>query len=124
MEWEERWAAEYRAQQLLRSWLSPEQREQYDEHASFEVVGCDTGRRYRISKGDVFNIEELDEQGGQVCTMCVTADGIPTGDVNLAQKIALETFESRVLAVANRTRGTVWPTEQSSTRQRWLWLGS
>jgi hypothetical protein len=103
---------------LIRSWLSPEQRRQYDEQESFDVVGGDTGRRCRIHKGDVFNIRELDHRGMQIGSLCVAADGVPTGDVNLAQKIALETFENRVLAVANRTCGVVWPTEQSSARRR------
>lgn len=102
----ERWAAEERAQELLRSWLSPEQRRQYDERRSFEVVG---NHSYRICKGDIFNIQELDDHGIQVSALCVTADRIAMGDINLAQKIALETFENRVLAIANRTCGIVWP---------------
>jgi hypothetical protein len=114
----ERWAAEQRAQDLLRSWLSPDQRRQYDEQESFDVVGGDTGRRYRIHKGIIFNIQELDDRGVQISSLCVAADRIPTGDINLAQKIALETFENGVLAVANRTCGIVWPTEQSSARRR------
>jgi hypothetical protein len=115
---DERWAAEQRAQVLLRSWLSPEQRRQYDERESFEVIGGDTGKRYRICKGDVFNIQELDERGNEIGALCVTACGVATGDINLAQKIASETFENKVLAIANRTRGVVWPTEQSAMRQR------
>lgn len=35
--------------------------------------------------------------------MCVA-----TGDVNLAQKIALEAFEKEALATANRSRGPAW----------------
>jgi hypothetical protein len=101
----ERWAAELRAQVLLRSWLSPEQRRQYDERGSFEVIGGDTGRRYLICKGEVFNIQELDDRGNEICALCVTAASVATGDINLAQKIALETFENKVLAIANRTRG-------------------
>jgi hypothetical protein len=49
----ERLAADVRGQELLRSWLSPEQRRQYDQRGSFEVVGSDTGKRYRICKGDI-----------------------------------------------------------------------
>jgi hypothetical protein len=40
-----------RAQELLRSWLSLGQREQYDARGFFEVVGSDTGKRYRIYRG-------------------------------------------------------------------------
>jgi hypothetical protein len=102
-------AAEERAEELLRSWLSPVQRGQYDARACFEVVGSDTGKRYRICKGRVYNIQELDAYGLQVRAWCFIADGIATGDVNLAQKIALEAFEAEILAVANRSEGSVWP---------------
>jgi hypothetical protein len=50
--------------------------------------------------------------------LCLTAEGLATGDIILAQKIALETFELQVLAVANRTGPSVWPMERSSAR-RW-----
>jgi hypothetical protein len=103
------WAAEHRAHELLRSWLSPEQREQYDACGCFEVVGSDSGRRYRIYPGHAFNIEELDAQGGEARAWCFTAEGVATGDVNLAQKIALETFERKALAIANgRSSGSTW----------------
>jgi hypothetical protein len=64
----------------------------YDERGSFEVIGAYTGKRYRICKGDIFNIQELDDHGIQVGALCVTAEGVATGDINLAQTIALETF--------------------------------
>src|SRR5436305_1044143 len=32
---------------LLREWLSPAQQAQFDAFRHFDVVGCDTGRRYR-----------------------------------------------------------------------------
>ena len=104
-----RLAAEVRGRELLRSWLSPEQRRQYDRRGSFEVVGSDTGKRYRIRKGDIFNVEELDDRGVQMRAWCVTANGVPIGDINLAQKIALEAFESEVLRIADRSSGTIWP---------------
>jgi hypothetical protein len=105
---EDRWGAEERAQDLLRSWLSLGQREQYDAGGCFEVVGSDTGRRYRIYRGTVFNIQELDAEGWEARAWCFTVDGVAIGDVNLAQKIALETFESKALAIANRSSGTTW----------------
>jgi hypothetical protein len=112
------WVAERRAQEFLRSWLSPEQRRQYDARRNFEVVGSDTGKRYRICKGSVFNIQELDTEGQQVRALCFTAEGVATGDVNLAQKIALETFESKVLAIANRSSGTTWHEIEPQIEQR------
>jgi hypothetical protein len=41
---------------LLREWLSPMQRAQFDATKYFDVVGCDTGRRYRIHYGRVTNV--------------------------------------------------------------------
>jgi hypothetical protein len=85
------------------------QRGQYDAQACFEAVGSGTGKRYRIWKGRVFNIQELDAYGLQVRAWCFMADGIATGDVNLTQKIALEAFETKIFAIANRSEGAVWP---------------
>jgi hypothetical protein len=82
------------------------------------VVGSDSGKRYRISKGRVFNVQELDPCVVQVRSWCFMADGIATGDVNLAQKIALEAFETKVLAVANRSEGSVRPAAACPQRQR------
>jgi hypothetical protein len=82
------WKVEERAQALLRSWLSPDQRSQYDACGNFEVVGCDTGKRYRVYRGGAFNVQELDAQGLETRSWCFTAEGVPVGDTNLAQKIA------------------------------------
>jgi hypothetical protein len=88
---------------LLREWLSPMQREQFDASKSFDVVGCDSGRRYRIHYGRVTNVHEIDDAGQPVTGWCFVPSGhLVTGDVMLAQKIALETNERATLAVANR----------------------
>lgn len=42
---------EGRSLQLLREWLSPAQREQFARKGYFEVVGSDSGIRYRIHAG-------------------------------------------------------------------------
>ena len=39
---------EARGVDLLREWLSPEQRAQFDAKRYFDVIGCDSGKRYRI----------------------------------------------------------------------------
>ncbi len=39
---------EGRSLRLLRQWLSPAQREQFARKGYFEVVGSDSGKRYRI----------------------------------------------------------------------------
>jgi hypothetical protein len=93
---------EARGLRLLRDWLSPHQREQFDTKGYFDVVGCDTGRRYRIHYGTTTNVHEIDETGRPRAGWCFVPIGyLVAGDVMLAQKIALETCESRALAVAN-----------------------
>jgi hypothetical protein len=101
--------SERKALALLRSWLSPEQAQQYDSRKHFEVIGSDTGTRYRIRHGHMINIDQLDSAGNKVCAWCFVPGGnLAAGDCMLAQKIALETFETRVLAIANRSEGNVW----------------
>jgi hypothetical protein len=97
--------SELRGRQLLREWLSPEQRAQYDAHSYFEVKGCHTGNRYRIRHGMGTNAYELDDAGRPRAGWCfVPKDYLVAGDVMLAQKIALETDERGALAVANNFR--------------------
>jgi hypothetical protein len=96
-------AREERGIDLPREWLSPTQRAQFDASKSFDVIGCDSGRRYRILYGKVTNIHEIDDTGRAVMGWCfVPSDHLVTGDVMLAQKIALETNERATLTVANR----------------------
>jgi len=88
---------------LLRQWLSPEQQAQFASSKYFEVVGCDSGRRYRIRHGTGTNVHEVDDAGRPVVGWCFVPSGhLVAGDVMLAQKIALETNERAALAVANR----------------------
>jgi hypothetical protein len=95
--------AQQKALALLRLWLSPEQAALYDSEEHFDVVGSDTGTRYRIRHGQMMNIDQLDSAGNRVCQWCFAPEGeLASGDCMLAQKIALETFETKVLAIANR----------------------
>jgi hypothetical protein len=92
-----------RALRLLRDWLTPAQWNQLEALGYFEVVGCDTGKRYRIYRGRMTNIYEIDDLGCLREGWCFVPFGfLAAGDVMLAQKIALETSESAALAVANR----------------------
>ena len=94
---------EARGLRLLKDWLSPEQRAQFDAGRYFDVIGCDSGKRYRIRYGTVSNVRELDETGRPKFGWCFVPEGsLVAGDVMLAQKIALETREFSALAVANR----------------------
>jgi hypothetical protein len=86
---------------LLRSWLTPEQDGQWSRDNEFEVVGCDTGNRYRITNGTTMNVVELDKDGRSVKRWCFT----PVGPILLlAQKIALETKENYARSLANSQR--------------------
>jgi hypothetical protein len=88
---------------LLKEWLSPEQLAQYDAKSYFDVTGCHSGKRYRISHGTSMNIHEIDGIGRPRFGWCFVPKGyLVAGDVMLAQKIALETDERGALAVANK----------------------
>jgi hypothetical protein len=52
-----------RSLSLLIRWLSRDQLNQFETKGCFEVLGCDTGRRYRISSGAAMNVIELNESG-------------------------------------------------------------
>jgi hypothetical protein len=96
--------AEERGIALLRSWLTPEQDRQWAVRRYFEVVGCDSGTRYRITRGTVMNIHQLNPEGRKVAEWCFAPEGdVVTGDILLAQKIALETMEGKALTIANRS---------------------
>ncbi|WGD56528.1 hypothetical protein QA641_09700 [Bradyrhizobium sp. CB1650] len=96
--------SEARGLRLMRGWLSPDQREQFDDSGYFDVVGCESGKRYRIYHGMVPpNVYEIDDAGGLKMGLCFVPLGrLVAGDIILAQKIALETDEHSALKVANR----------------------
>ena len=48
---------------LLTDNLSPAQRDQLEVFNYFDVIGGDTGTRYRIRFGTLMNVEELDSSG-------------------------------------------------------------
>lgn len=94
---------EARGLRLLREWLSPEQLAQYDAHSYFDVIGCDSGKRYRIQQGTSMNIHEIDGAGHPRVGWCFVPNGyLVAGDVMLAQKIAMETDERGALTVAKQ----------------------
>jgi len=98
-----------RGLRLLRTWLSPPQFEQFNAKGHFDVIGCATGRRYRIHHGISMNVHELDDAGHPKIGWCFVPQGyLVAGDVMLAQKIALETSEIRALSVANNFAPNDW----------------
>ena len=66
---------EERSLQLLRSWLSAKQAQQWDALNEFEVVGSHTGTRYRIRRGKTMNVHELDRAGNIVAHWCFAPQG-------------------------------------------------
>jgi len=94
---------EARGLTLLREWLSPAQRAQYQAKGYFEVIGCHSGKRYRIHYGTSMNVHEIDDGGRPRAGLCFVPNiYLVAGDVMLAQKIALETDELGALAVAKQ----------------------
>jgi hypothetical protein len=88
---------------LLRRCLSSEQLKQFAAGGYFEVTGGDSRKRYRIHAGTSVNVCEVDEKGRRQVGLCFMPIGsLPLGDVMLAQKIALESCEREVRAIANR----------------------
>jgi len=86
----------------VREWLSPEQRAQFDAKRYFDVIGCDSRKRYRIHYGDTTNVHEIGDDDLPSVGWCFRPEGqLVASDVMLAQKIALDTYEYSALAVAN-----------------------
>lgn len=91
---------------LLQGWLTPEQRLQFDRKGYFEVLGSDTGTRYRIRRGTSANVREVDASGRLGMGWCFVPVGeLVEPDVMLVQKIALETSELETLAIAKNFYG-------------------
>lgn len=95
--------AQVRGLQLLKENLTPEQLASYEKNKHFDVKGGETGKTYRIRHGRQMNITELDAKGNRVCGWCFLPQGaLVSGDCMLAQKTALELFETEALGIANR----------------------
>ncbi len=100
-------ASEERGIQLLKRNLSLAQLKQYENRRYFDVIGGVSGQRYRIRHGRLRNVDLVDKDDRPSSTLCFMPEGeLAIGDVMLAQKIALELYESQALMVANRT--AVW----------------
>jgi hypothetical protein len=99
---EDRRTIEARGMELLRSHLSPIQRDQFSAVGCFEVTGSDTGCRYLIRNTTSINVEQLGNDGQCVRKWCFIPEGsLVQGDVLLAQKFALECFEGEALKHAH-----------------------
>lgn len=79
----------------MREWLSPEQRAQLNAKRYFDVISCDSGKRYRIYYGAPTNVHEIGDDDLPSVGWCFMPVGsLVVGDVMLAQKIALETYDT------------------------------
>jgi hypothetical protein len=96
-----RWQSESRAESLLLRTLSPTLRSQYLCTREFTVV-APSGRRYLITRGIKGNVYELDEEDRRLRRYCIHPEGVPPGDVMMAQMLMLLTDEDsfRRIAVA------------------------
>jgi len=96
--------ARQRGLKLLEANLTPDQLKQFLATRRFDVVGGVTGRTYRIRMAaGPMHVQELDSRGHCVRRLCFYPRGrLVDGDIMLAQKIALETFEIEALAIANK----------------------
>jgi hypothetical protein len=92
-----------RGLRLLKANLTRSQLNEFLTYRRFDVVGGTSGRIYRIRLTGARNVEELDQEGRCIRRLCFFPEGeLVAGDVVLAQKIALETFEAEALTVANQ----------------------
>lgn len=97
-------AAEAKAEELMMAMLDEEQKTEYKKDQHFTVLSMDGKRKYRIRKGYSRNIDEIDEQGKRVRTLCAhiqTRYNTPVFDHMLSQKLSLELNEQHFLRLAN-----------------------
>ena len=95
--------ASRRGLELLKSNLSPDQLQDFLTYRCFDVLVGATGRTYRIRFGGTMNVQELHPDGSCARRLCFFPEGeLVDGDIVLAQKVALETFETEALAIANK----------------------
>lgn len=92
-----------KAEALLCSLLTSEQREQLEKQSAF-IVKSELGKMYRIRRGSAQNIDELDAKGKPTHRLCIQcADELPVADLMAIQKLMLEMDEARLLKIAIRT---------------------
>jgi len=93
--------AQLRAEDLLLSCLTEEQRKMLKESGKFRLVGSN-GSIYEIKRGRQHNIFKLDAQGNRVEELCVhPGPHMPNADTMLLQKVSLETDEAEMRQIAN-----------------------
>jgi hypothetical protein len=95
--------ASKRGLELLKTNLTADQLNDFLTYRCFDVMGGTSGTTYRMRLAGAMNVEEVDHRGRCIRRLCFLPEGqLVDGDVMLAQKVALEAFESTALAVANK----------------------
>lgn len=100
-------SADAKADRLLKTILSAEQRSQYERDRAFDVIVGRTGerRRYRIKHGWAGNVYVIDDRGREIERLCIHPDvQVPIADNLVAQKLLLEADEATFRRTANSTR--------------------
>jgi hypothetical protein len=97
--------ANARAEALLTGQLTPAQQEELRARGHFHIdIVSSNGerRRYRIRRGRHGNIDQVDDHGRVLRSLCVHPTmNVPDADTMLAQKLWLEGNESELLRTAN-----------------------
>lgn len=101
---EQRLKARVRGRKLLLENLTPTQRQSYETHGYFDVIGGESGKTYRIYHGTHMNIERLGGLMNQNGICVVPVGNLCYGDVMLSQKLAIELEENKMLREANLFR--------------------
>ena len=86
-----------RAEALIREWLSPAQLREYEKTKRFEVTGS-AGGRYLITPSYIRDLNT----GEHICFVPENWSVLPTADIMLARKVALENDEASARKVAYR----------------------
>lgn len=94
-----RFAAEQKAEKLLLSILSPEQKEDLAKRQCFFLYS--KGKKYRVDRGSHGNVKLLNERDQVVESYCVQPRGVPAADAMAAQKLMLETDPDLLRKLAN-----------------------
>jgi len=95
-----------RSIELLKDWLTPDQRAEFERDGQFTVIGNASKKKYLITKAYSHGVKALGTKTltpvMELCFIPIGCPGSIVGDRMLAQKIALETDEKATLKNANK----------------------
>lgn len=98
-------SAQKKARDLLISFLTPEQRTEFEAKGWFSVVGK-SGRRYRVRRGTVANIDMAVNDNIVPVRLCVhPGTSMPVEDVMLSQLLHLQHDDMALVNKANHHPG-------------------